>query len=61
MSAKAKLQKLCYYEVRARFGLSANLAIAAIIRVAPRLAKKETRHSTFAPTSADYDARIKKS
>jgi predicted transposase len=57
-SAKYKLQKLCYHDVRERFGLSANLTIRALGRVAPRLESKETRHSVFQPTSVDYDQRI---
>lgn len=57
-SAKYKLQTLCYHDVRKQFGLSANLTIRALGRVAPRLKSKETRHSTFEPTSIDYDQRI---
>ena len=41
-----------------QFGLSANLAVRAIARVAPRLANPKTRHSQFKPTSIDYDSRI---
>lgn len=52
------LHKGCYYKVRERFGLSSNLAVRAIARVAPRLANPKTRHSRFKPTSIDYDARI---
>ena len=52
------LHKGCYHQIRQRFGLSANLAVRAIGRVAPRLAKAKTRHSQFKPTSIDYDARI---
>ena len=44
--------------MREQFGLSANLAVRAIARVAPRLANPKTRHSQFKPTSIDYDARI---
>lgn len=58
LSRQHDLQKACYYEVRSRFGLSANLAIRAIARVAPRLRHAKTRYSTFQPTSIDYDARI---
>ena len=36
-SAKYKLQTLCYHDVRKQFGLSANLTIRALGRVAPRL------------------------
>jgi putative transposase len=52
------LHKGCYAAVRQRFGLSANLAVRALARVAARLTKAQTRHSTFQPTSVDYDARI---
>jgi len=58
ISRQYALHKACYAEVRSRFGLSANLAIRAIARVAPRLSKAKTRHATFRPTSIDYDARI---
>lgn len=57
VSAKLKLQKLCYYEVRERFGLSANLAIAAIQRVSAMVKASKTRNVSFRPTSVDYDAR----
>ena len=52
------LHKGCYRDVREQFGLSANLAVRAIARVAPQLASPKTRHSRFKPTSIDYDARI---
>ena len=52
------LHKGCYQAVRERFGLSANLAVRAIARVAPCLRKAKTQNSTFKPTSIDYDARI---
>lgn len=52
------LHKGCYKAIRAEFGLSANLAVRAIARVAPRLANAKTRPSRFKPTSIDYDARI---
>jgi len=52
------LHKGCYKEIREQFGLSANLAVRAIARVAPRLSKAKTRNSIFQPTSVDYDARI---
>ncbi len=56
-----KLHRLVYYQCRALFGLSANLAVRAIARVCAnrktamlkgRLVKK------FAPTSIDYDSKI---
>lgn len=58
ISRQNDLHKGCYFEIRARFGLSANLAVRAIARVAPRLQKAKTRDSVFKPASIDYDARI---
>ncbi|HEY5865196.1 MAG TPA: transposase [Candidatus Tectomicrobia bacterium] len=55
---KVKLQQACYTDVRAQFGLSANLAIRAIARVCAALKVKSKAHSTFDPTSIDYDQRI---
>ena len=55
---KVKIQHACYQEVRAQFGLSANLAIRAIARVCAALKVKSKAHSTFDPTSIDYDQRI---
>lgn len=54
------LQRTAYREIRARFGLSANLAVRAIRRasVAMTAAKRRGRRATFRPTSIDYDARI---
>jgi IS605 OrfB family transposase len=57
-SNKVKVQHEAYNEVRQRFGLSANLAIRAIARVCAALKVKSKAHSTFAPTSVDYDQRI---
>ncbi len=54
------MQSLCYHDVRARFGLSAQLAIHAIRRVSGnrKTAKKDGKPiKKFAPTSATYDAR----
>jgi putative transposase len=55
---KVKVQQAGYGEIRARFGLSANLAIRAIARACAGLKVPEKMHSAFAPTSVDYDARI---
>lgn len=55
---KVKVQHACYTDVRAMFGLSANLAIRAIARVCAALKVKAKAHSTFDPTSIDYDQRI---
>lgn len=56
-----RIQTLVYDDVRTKFGLSANLAIRAINRVAGnrKTAKKDNKPvQSFKPTSADYDARI---
>ena len=55
---KVKVQHSCYQEIRAQFGLSANLTIRAIARVCSALKVKSKMHSTFDPTSIDYDQRI---
>jgi putative transposase len=55
---KVKVQQVAYKEIRARFGLSANLAIRAIARACAALKVPEKMHSKFDPTSIDYDARI---
>ena len=52
------LHRGCYRDIRTKFGLSANLAVRAIARVAPRLTKVKTRDGIFRPTSVDYDSRI---
>ena len=57
-SNKVKVQHACYHAVRDRFGLSANLTIRAIARVCAALKVQAKAHSTFAPTSIDYDQRI---
>jgi len=57
-SNKVKVQYAAYTDVRERFGLSANLAIRAIARVCAALKVKAKAHSTFEPTSIDYDQRI---
>ncbi len=56
-----RIQTLVYDSVRKKFGLSANLTIRAINRVAGnrKTAKKDNKPvQSFKPTSADYDARI---
>ena len=55
---KNTVQRACYPEIRQTFGLSANLTIRAIARVCAALKVQEKAHSTFGPTSVDYDARI---
>jgi putative transposase len=56
-----ELHKLCYRDIRKHFGLSANLAVRSIRRVASCLTKlkgKRKRPKEFKPKSIDYDARI---
>lgn len=56
-----KLHKICYVNVRELFGMSANLAVRSIRRVAACLTKlkgKRKRPKKFVPKSIDYDARI---
>jgi putative transposase len=55
---KVKVQQAAYRATRERFGLSANLTIRAIARACAALKVPEKAHSTFAPTSIDYDQRI---
>jgi putative transposase len=57
-SNKVVVQKECYQAIRTDFGLSANLTIRAIARVCAALKVPEKMHSSFEPTSIDYDARI---
>lgn len=56
-SNKVRLQHLVYRELRARFGLSSNLAIRAIARVTAAL-KGRGKRPTFRPSSIDFDQRI---
>lgn len=61
LTNKIKLQKAAYYDIRKRFGLSANLTIQAIRRVASALVaakRKKVPVGGFAPTSISYDARV---
>jgi IS605 OrfB family transposase len=61
MTSNLRIQTLVYHDVRERFGLSANLTVRAINRVAAnrKTARKDKRPvKAFAPTSVDYDARI---
>jgi IS605 OrfB family transposase len=55
---KVKLQHLCYHAIREKHGLSANLAIRAIARVAESSKKKLRKVREFKPTSVSYDQRI---
>jgi IS605 OrfB family transposase len=61
ITSKTTIQNMVYNEIRALFGLSANLAVRACARVGAnrKAAKlKDKPVKTFKPTSADYDARI---
>jgi putative transposase len=56
-----KLQSLCYYQIRARFGLSSNLAQQVCRRVAGarKVARQRNRPvKEFKPRFVTYDARI---
>jgi putative transposase len=58
---KVMLQHLVYHDVRKRFGLSANLAVRAIARVAWAMKAAKAKGKVvkqFRPTSIDYDERI---
>ena len=61
ITSRLRIHHLAYQSVRQLFGLSANLACRAIARVAANrktALQKGTAVESFAPTSADYDARI---
>lgn len=61
LTNNVRIQSLVYEQVRQQFGLSANLAIRAINRVAGnrKTAKQKGKPvKDFKPTSVDYDARI---
>ena len=56
-----KLHKLCYFQVRELFGISANLTVRSIRRVGACMTKlkgKRRAPKDFKPKSIDYDARI---
>jgi len=58
---RVRIHHLTYKEVRAKFGLSANLVVTAITRVAGNRKTAYESHSTvkeFKSTSVSYDARI---
>ena len=61
LTNRTVMQSLVYQDVRAKFGLSANLAIQAIRRVCAnrKTAQQKARKvKEFSPTSISYDARI---
>ncbi len=49
------IQKLAYAEMRTNFRLPSNLTIRAIARACAALKVEAKRHSTFAPTSVDFN------
>jgi IS605 OrfB family transposase len=58
-ASKFDLQKLVYYDIRARFGLSAQMAIRAISKVSEAYKRDKTIQPRFRPHSAMvYDQRI---
>ena len=61
ITSKTTIQNMVYNEIRALFGLSANLAVRACARVGANRKTAKLKHKpvkTFKPTSVDYDARI---
>lgn len=59
LASKFKLQRLVYYEVRDRFGLSAQLAIRAIAKVVEAYKRDKSQRVAFRPDGAVvYDERI---
>ncbi|MEB3178534.1 MAG: transposase, partial [Nostocaceae cyanobacterium] len=61
VTSKTTIQNMVYNDIRALFGLSANLAVRACARVGAnrKTAKLKSKPvKEFKPTSADYDARI---
>src|SRR5262245_370313 len=58
---RVRMQAMVYYELRAQFGLSANLTQQAVRRVSANRKAAKTLGSevkTFASTSVEYDARV---
>ena len=59
LASKFKLQRLLYYDVRQRFGLSAQLAIRAIAKVVEAYKRDKSQRIAFRPDGAVvYDERI---
>jgi len=59
LASKFKLQRLLYYDVRSRFGLSAQLAIRAIAKVVEAYKRDKSHRLAFRPDGAVvYDERI---
>jgi putative transposase len=59
-SSKVKIQKLCYYDIREKFGLSAQMVVRAIGKVAEsyKANGKETLHNFKETGAVVYDDRI---
>ena len=56
---KIELQKLVYYDIRARFGLSSQMTIRAIAKVSEAYKRDRSKQPQFRPHSAMvYDERI---
>jgi predicted transposase len=56
---KIALQKIVYYDVRERFGLSSQMTVRAIAKVAEAYKRDKTIQPTFRPHGAlTYDERI---
>ncbi len=61
ITSKTTIQGIAYQNIRARFGLSANQVVRVCARVGANRKTAKTKGKPvqkFAPTSADYDARI---
>ena len=59
LANKIALQKLVYYDVRERFGLSSQMTVRAIAKVADAYKRDKTIRPTFRPHGAlTYDERI---
>ena len=59
MSNKLTLQRLCYFELRTRFGLPAQMAVRCLARVADTYRRDKTICPTFRPEAAmPYDQRM---
>ncbi|MER3403008.1 MAG: transposase, partial [Armatimonadota bacterium] len=56
---KVRLQKLVYYEIRERFGLSAQMTVRAISKVAEAYKRDRSKKPSFRPYGAIvYDQRV---
>lgn len=53
--AKFALHRLCYYQIKAEYGLTSNYAVRAIARVASSFGRGKRTTTRFEPTSADLD------